>query len=126
MSDKVFDLFYKKGKAGKTKYVGSMWEGKFADEQRAEGKEPWLDLNLSILKDGKRFYAKSIDFGAAGKLTLGKESGVYVKAGICKGLTIAEVDGDEFVGGDTDEDEGETTAVVDTDDEDALDTSELE
>jgi len=123
---KVFDVFYKKGKGGKTKYAGSLWEGKYADEQRAEGKEPWLDVNLSVTdKDGKRHYARSIDFGPAGKLTLGKESGVFLKAGICKGLTIAELDGDEFADAD-EEAPVETTAVVDTDDEDALDTSELE
>ena len=120
---KVFDIFYKKGK-GKTKYAGSLWEGKFADDQRKEGKEPWLDVNLSTVIDGKRVYATAIEYGDK-RLVLGKETGVYLKAGIVKGLTIAELDSDDFV----DAEPGEPTAEEYADEEDAdgdVDTSELE
>ena len=93
MSDKVFDIFYKKKGQKKASYVGAGWENKFAEEQRTEGKEPWIDLNLAIYdKESKtRTFATEIRFGNK-VLKLGKTAGVYLKCGMVEGLTVGELD----------------------------------
>lgn len=90
MATKVADIFYKKKGQKKATYVGAFWENKFADEQRAQGREPWLDLDLSIMDGDTRIRATEIRFGSK-VLKLGKEAGVYPKVGLCEGLTIGEV-----------------------------------
>ena len=117
---KVFDIFYKRGKAAKTEYAGSLWEGKFADDQREKGNEPWLDVNLSRVIDGERVYATSIVYGGKYELKLGKETGVYLKAGLVEGLTITEKDAGDGI--TTLEDADESAAAEGG----PLDLSELE
>lgn len=104
---KVFDIFYKRGKNAKTEYAGSLWEGRYADEQKEKGNEPWLDVNLSRVIEGERVYATSIIYGGKYELKLGKEANVFLKAGIVEGLTITQKEvGDGVVSlEDADEDE---------------------
>jgi len=111
MSDKIADIFYKKKGQKKPTYIGALWEGKYAEEQRAEGKEPWLDLNLSIMDGERRVYATEIRFGSK-VLKLGKEAGIFPKVGLCEGFAIGTLDEDDFE--DT-EDEDEETEIEEED-----------
>jgi len=117
MSDKILDVFYKKKGQKKVKYVGAGWEGKYAEQQREEGKEPWIDLNLSIMDGETRVYATEIKFGNK-VLKLGKESGIFLKLGLCKGFTVAELDSDDFEEAEEEEEPEEADEEADEEEED--------
>lgn len=124
---KLFDLFYKKTGAEKTEYAGSLWEGRFADDQKAKGNEPWLDVNLSKVINGKREYATAIIYGGKHKLTLGKEAGVFLKAGVVEGHGVRPIGGATPSQNETLETADEVDDVLPAAEEptEALDLSEL-
>ena len=105
----LLDVFVKEDKGEKPTYIATGFENKFADEQRSEGREPWIDLNFSKKVGDKRVRAAAILYEDGSQYSL---KGRWPKIGLRKDYTLA-LASDFEEEGDAEYDDGED--AIDTD-----------
>lgn len=81
----LLDVFVK-DKGERPTYIATGFENKFADEQRSEGREPWVDLNFSKKVGDRRVKATAIVYEDGSELSL---EGKWPKLGFRKDYTLA-------------------------------------
>ena len=105
----LLDVFIK-DKGEKPTYIATGFENKFCDEQRAEGREPWVDLNFSKKVGDKRVKATAIVYEDGSEESL---VGRWPKLGFRKDFTLALASDFETEEGGYDD--GEEEDAIDTD-----------
>lgn len=106
----LLDVFVK-DKGERPTYIATGFENKFADEQRAEGREPWVDLNFSKKVGDKRVKATAIVYEDGSEYSL---EGRWPKLGFRKDYTL--VLASEFEDDAAEEyDDGEEEDAIETD-----------
>jgi len=105
----LLDVFVK-DKGERPTYIATGFENKFADEQRAEGREPWVDLNFSKKVGDKRVKAVAIVYEDGSEYSLKDR---WPKLGFRKDFTLALAS--DFEEGDAEYDDGETDDAIETD-----------
>lgn len=106
----LLDVFVK-DKGEKPTYIATGFENKFADEQRAEGREPWVDLNFSKKVGDKRVRAVAIKYEDGSEYSL---EGRWPKLGFRSDYTLA-LASDFEEEAEAEYDDGESEDAIDTD-----------
>ena len=107
----LLDVFIK-DKGERPTYIATGFENKFADEQRSEGREPWVDLNFSKKVGDKRVKATAIVYEDGSEESL---MGRWPKLGFRKDFTLALASEFEAEEGGEEYDDGEEEDAIDTD-----------
>lgn len=104
------DIFIK-DKGERPEYIATGFENKFADEQREEGREPWVDINFSKKVGDTRVKAVAIVYEDGSETSL---EGRWPKLGFRDDYTLAEVADVEEEEEDVEYDDGEGDDDLDT------------
>jgi hypothetical protein len=107
----LLDVFVK-DKGERPTYIATGFENKFAEEQRSEGREPWVDLNFSRKVGDKRVKAVAIVYEDGSEISL---EGKWPKLGFRKDYTLALASEFEPETGTYDDGESADEDTIDTD-----------